>query len=319
MTATAKTPRRDLYQEITDKLIVELEKGVFPWARPWKSVAETPEAQSLASFSMPRNARSQRLYSGINTLLLWIAKDEGAYKSNRWLTFNQAKQLGGCVRKGERGTLVVYADRFIPKEERQAAKKENRDANPVFFLKGFTVFNLDQCNELPEEAFVTVAPESATVPERSAAIIAAAKIDLRIGGDTAYYTQQGDFIAMPHPSQFPDRLDFDRTFFHEAVHWAGATSRLDRDLSRYHSDNSERAREELCAELGASFVAAAMGIEPTVRHASYLKSWLTVLKADKRAIFQAARLASQSADYLLAFETNAEPQSEEAKDLTEAA
>ena len=319
MTTAAKTPRRDLYQDITDKIIAELEKGVFPWARPWKCVAETPEAQPLTSFSMPRNAKSQRLYSGINTLLLWLAKDEGNYKSNRWLTFNQAKQLGGCVRKRERGTLVVYADKFIPKEERYAAKKENRDAKAVFFLKGFTVFNIDQCDALPEEAFVTVAPEPATVPERSAAIIAAAKIDLRIGGDTAYYTPQGDFIAMPHPSQFPDRLDFERTFFHEAIHWAGATSRLDRDLSRYHSDNSARAREELCAELGASFVAAAMGIEPTVRHAAYLKSWLAVLKDDKRAIFQAARLASQSADYLLAFKGNADPQSEEAEDLAEAA
>jgi antirestriction protein ArdC len=115
--ATQSTDRRDLYQEITNRIIADLERGIFPWARPWKSLKETPEAQPVAFFSMPRNAVTGRLYSGINTLLLWMAKDENGFAQNHWLTFKQAISLGGAVRKGEKGTLVVYADKFIPKEE----------------------------------------------------------------------------------------------------------------------------------------------------------------------------------------------------------
>jgi len=200
--------------------------------------------------------------------------------------------LGGAVRKGEKGTLVVYADKFIPKEERAQAREEGREARPIFFLKGFTVFNISQCDGLPENVGSVVKPEPAEVPERSAAIVKASRADLRIGGDKAYYTPQGDFIGMPHPAQFKERVEFDRTLFHELAHWSGHKTRLNRDLTNRFGSQGY-AREELVAEVTSAMVAAAMGIEPTVRHADYLNSWLAVLKADKRASCRAGREPSE--------------------------
>ena len=137
--------RTSLYTEITDKIIAELEAGRIPWVQPWGTAA------TKAPLAMPRNASTQRRYSGINVLILWGAVIERGFSGQSWLTFRQALGLGGHVRKGERGTTVVYADRFMPDDERRRAAETRRGAQAIPFLKRFTVFNTDQCDGLPEE------------------------------------------------------------------------------------------------------------------------------------------------------------------------
>ena len=147
-------------------------------------------------------------------------------------------------------------------------------------------------------------PEREIVPQAEA-LIAATGADIRIGGNRACYVPSGDFIQMPPQQAFFDQVNFFAVCLHELTHWAGAASRLNRDLSGSFG-SQKYAREELVAELGAAFTCAELGIEPTLRHADYLASWLDVLRADDRAIFRAASQASKAADYLLAFRADTE-------------
>src|ERR1700731_198360 len=153
--ALAGGDRKSLYQEITDKIIAELEAGRVPWVQPWGTAA------ARASLAMPKNAATQRRYSGINVLILWGAVIERGFAGQSWLTFRQALALGGNVRKGEHGTTVVYADRFTPDEERRRAQRDGDEPNAIPFLKRFTVFNTDQCDGLP--AALTTAPPAPDV------------------------------------------------------------------------------------------------------------------------------------------------------------
>lgn len=291
-------PRANLYDEVTRKIISELEAGRFPWVQPWDSyVAGGP--------GLPMNALTARRYSGINVLLLWGAAIEGDYPSQCWLTFKQALEAGGSVRKGERGTCVVYADRFIPEAEKAKVRETGEDARAVPFLKRFTVFNVAQCEGLRPEALNALAMQAAPLPEReivphAEALIRATGADFRIGGDKAYYAPGGDFVAVPPQPAFRDQINFYRTAFHELSHWTGHRARLDRDQTgRFGS--KPYAREELCAEISAAFICAALGIAPTVRHSDYVGSWLEVMREDNRAIFRAAGQASKAADYILAY------------------
>ncbi|MEE4450529.1 ArdC family protein [Novosphingobium resinovorum] len=287
-------PRVNLYDEVTQKIIGELEQGRFPWVQPWDSrVAGSP--------GLPRNALTGRNYSGVNVLLLWSAAIDGGHASQSWLTFRQALEAGGNVRKGERGITVVYADRFIPEAEKTRAIASGEDAKAVPFLKRFTVFNVAQCEGLREG----LASDSAPLPEReiipqAEALIKATGADIRIGGSKAFYAPGPDYIQVPPQPAFRDQINYYRTVFHELSHHSGARHRLNRDLSgRFGS--KPYAREELCAEISAAFICAALGIVPTVRHADYVGSWLEVVKEDNRAIFRAASHASKAADYILAF------------------
>ena len=148
----AGNDRASLYTEITDKIIAELEAGRMPWVQPWGTAA------IKAPLAMPRNASTQRGYSGINVLILWGAVIEHGFSGQSWLTFRQALGLGGHVRKGERGTTVVYADRFTPDDERRRAAEAGEEPGAIPFLKRFTVFNTDQCDGLPEEVAASVVP-----------------------------------------------------------------------------------------------------------------------------------------------------------------
>src|SRR6201996_5958042 len=143
--------RATLYDEITDKIIAKLEAGRVPWVQPWGTAA------AKAPLSMPKNASTDRFYSGVNILLLWGSTIENGFTGQNWLTFRQALSLGGHVRKGERGTMVVYADRFVPNEEKRRAAETGEESQSIPFLKRFTVFNADQCDGLPED-FVASAP-----------------------------------------------------------------------------------------------------------------------------------------------------------------
>jgi len=289
---TERGQRPTLYQEVTDKVIAELEAGRVPWVQPW--------GRAKCGLGLPRNAATGRRYSGINILILWGAVIEKGYPRQTWLTFRQALALGGAVRKGEHGTTICYADRFIPKKEQARAAETGETAEAIPFLKRFTVFNVEQCDGLPETALGTPEPlpEREVVP-RAEALIAATGADFRIGGERAYYDVAGDFVRVPPQPAFFAQINYYRTAFHELSHWTGAASRLARDLSGAHGSKAY-AREELVAEMASAFTCAALAITPTVRHADYLGSWLAVLREDNRAIFRAASLASKAADFLLA-------------------
>ncbi|MEN5051372.1 ArdC family protein [Brevundimonas naejangsanensis] len=298
----AAEPCANLYDEVTAKIIAELEAGTFPWVRPWgRAGAGRP--------GLPRNAATGRRYSGINVLLLWGAGFSEGYASQNWLTFRQALAAGGSVRRGEQGTTLVYADRFTPEAEKERARETGEDARVVPFLKRFTVFNLDQCEGLDRLAVnadlgPAPLPEREIVP-RAEALIAASGADVRIGGERAYYHPGEDYIRIPPQPAFFDQINYYRTALHELTHWTGHPTRLRRDQSGGFGTPAY-AREELAAELGSAFLCAALGVVPTVRHADYLASWLTVLRSDNRAIFRAAGQASKAADYLLAYAPEAD-------------
>jgi antirestriction protein ArdC len=250
---------------------------------------------------MASNAVTGRLYSGINVLILWAEVIEGGYRSQRWLTFGQALAAGGCVRKGEKGTTVCYADRFTPKGEQERALDEDREARQVAFLKRFTVFNVEQCEGLAEALTeLPVLPEERETIPHAEALIRATSADVRIGGNMAFYAPAGDFVVVPPQQAYPEQINWYRTALHELGHWTGHRSRLDRDQSGAFG-SAGYAREELVAEMASAFTCASLGIVPTVRHADYVGSWLEVLREDERAIFRAASAAGKAADYLLGF------------------
>jgi antirestriction protein ArdC len=298
--ARAGRDRTSLYQEITDKIIAELEAGRVPWVQPWGTAA------AKASLAMPKNAASQRRYAGINVVILWAAVIDRRFSAQSWLTFRQALGLGGNVRKGEHGTTVVYADRFTPDEERRRAKRDGDEPNAIPFLKRFTVFNTEQCENLPDglaTAPVPV-PDGLVLPQAEA-LIAATGADFRIGGERAFYSPDHDFIQVPRPDAYFEPINWHRTAVHELGHWSGHSSRLGRDLSGGFG-SALYAKEELIAEMTSAFVCASLSIVPTVRHADYIGSWLEVLRDDDRAIVRAASAASKAADYLLAFRSESD-------------
>ncbi len=299
MTRTRRERTRgDLYEEVTARIIRQMEEGTVPWVQPW-----TSKGAGSPALGLPQNAATKRPYSGINILLLWGAAQEQGRESQLWLTFKQALALGGAVRKGEKGTTIVYADRFTPESEKQKAAETGRDAREVAFLKRYTVFHVDQCDGLPEDAVTGRAPLPPRQIEPVAeSLIEATGADVRVGGDRAYYVPSQDVIQVPPQPAFRDQINYYRTCFHELGHWTGHATRLARDLSTSFG-TKDYAREELVAEMASAFLCAEMGILPTVRHADYLANWLAVLREDKRAIFRAASLASKAADFVLAFHT----------------
>jgi antirestriction protein ArdC len=286
-----RTERQSLYGELTATIIAELEAGRLPWAQPWDA--------SRCPCTMPHNAVSGRGYSGINILILWGAGIDHGYGSQRWLTYRQAEQAGGHVRRGEKGTTVCYADRFTPRDEQDKARDEDREARTVAFLKRFVVFNVDQCEGLPEAlASVPGLTDPVLAIEAADRIIGNTRADFRIGGGEAFYAPGGDFVAVPPQAAFHEPVNWYRTALHELGHWSGHRSRLNRDQSGAFGSGAY-AREELVAEMASAFTCASLGIEPTVRHSDYIGSWLAVLREDEKAIFRAASAASKAAEFLL--------------------
>jgi antirestriction protein ArdC len=215
--------RTSLYQEITDKIIAELERGCVPWVQPWGGAG--------AALGLPRNAATGRSYSGINILILWGAVAERGFTGQSWLTFRQALNIGAHVRKGEKGTTVVYADRFIPYRERTRAAETGDEPAAIPFLKRFTVFNADQCDKrfrwfnAAESEYLPadIAQPPSSVAEnlvlpQAEALIRATGADIRIGGNRAFYVPSADYIQVPPPSAFFEPINFHRTVCHELGH-----------------------------------------------------------------------------------------------------
>lgn len=297
-----RDPRAPLYEEITSRIIAELEAGRLPWVQPWGTAS--------AAIGMPFNAVSERRYSGINILTLWNAVIARGFSAHGFLTFRQAAALGGSVRRGERGTAIVYSHRVGARDqggdgEGGYSGGERKGGGGFSFLKQFTVFSVDQCEDLPDRLLrpAQPIPDGLILPEAEK-LIAATGADVRIGGVSAYYSPRHDFVAVPRPDDFFEPINWHRTAFHELGHWTGHESRLGRDQTgRFGS--KPYGHEELIAEMTGAFVCAALGIAPTVRHADYIGSWLEIIREDQRAILRAASAASKAADYLLAFRTHA--------------
>lgn len=285
--------RADLYQTVTQRIVAELEAGRVPWVQPWGS-------DGGADTALPRNALTGRNYSGINILILWGAVIEHSWPAQGWLTFRQALNAGGSVRRGERGTTVVYADRFTPKGEAERAARDGDAARAVSFLKSFTVFNIAQCEGLRPGLGLDPAPlATREIVPVAEAVVAASEVDFRIGGAKAFYVPSEDYVQVPPQPAFFQQIDYYRTALHELTHATGHAKRLDRKLLNPFG-SKDYGREELIAEMGSAFLCAALGIVPSVRHADYLGAWLDILKEDNRAIFRAASQASRAADWLLA-------------------
>ena len=216
VSARAGQNRASLYDEITDKIIAELEAGRVPWVQPWGTAA------AKAPLAMPRNAATGRRYSGINVLILWGAVVEHGFPGQSWLTFRQTLALGGNVRKGERGTKVVYADRFIPDDERRRARETGEEPHAIPFLKRFTVFNAAQCENLPKDiAIVAPPPPPGLIEPQVEALIRATGIDFRIGGNRAFYVPALDYVQVPPPHAYFEPINWHRTALHELGHATG--------------------------------------------------------------------------------------------------
>lgn len=292
------TSRVSLYEDVTGRIIRELENGLVPWVRPWDS--------SGASLGLPRSAASRRFYSGINVLILWDAVIRRGFASQEWLTFRQALTLGGHVKKGEHGTAICYADRFIPKKEQDRARESGDEPNAVSFLKRFIVFNVEQCEGLLAHIVAKPKPVPPSALSLEAeALIATTGARFVEGGGEAFYHRGEDFIRLPFRETFLTPADYYCTALHELGHWTAYPSRLNRDL-QHRFGSSAYAREELIAELASAFLCAHLNIVPQIRHADYLGHWLQILKEDSRAIFHAASQASKATDFILAFQNASE-------------
>lgn len=299
------TEKKDVYQRITDTIVSELEQGVRPWLKPWNAEHAAGRITKPLRFNgVP--------YQGINVLMLWGEAVAKGYAASIWMTFRQAQELGGHVRKGEKGSLVVYADRIRRTEIDDATGDEQERQIP--FMKGYTAFNVEQIEGLPEHYYAKAEPRLEEVPciEHAERYFAATGADIRHGGNQAYYTMAHDYVQMPPFESFRDAQSYYATLAHECTHWTRHASRLERDFGRKRWGDEGYAMEELVAELGSAFVCADLDLTPEPRddHAAYIASWLKVLKDDKRAIFTAASHAQRAADFLNGLQTSA--QAEEA-------
>ena len=274
----------NLYQDVTDRILSQLENGFAPWVKPWSA---TPGQ------NIPHNAATNRPYSGCNVILLWLS--QGRFASPRFMTFKQAKDLGGNVRKGEHGFTVYFVKPMTAKP-----KDGEQDGKTFTMLKAYTVFNVDQCENLPEKITSPSPIKPRQTDERDATIdefLAASGATIKEGFGEAYYAPGADFISMPAFAAFKSAATFYGVTFHELAHWTGHKSRLDRDFSGRFGTQAYAA-EELVAELTSAFLCAEFDLDGELRHAAYIANWIALLKSDAKAFMTAASKAQAAADYL---------------------
>jgi antirestriction protein ArdC len=292
--------KEDVYDRITNRIIQSLETGVRPWLKPWNA------DHAAGKITRPLRHNGQP-YSGINVFMLWMEAEAAGYSAPIWMTFRQARELGGHVRKGEKGALVVYANSITKTAQDEATGEESEHKIP--YMKGYTVFNVEQIDDLPAHYYAKAARPNLTPQERISpveAFLAQTGADLSHGGNQAFYMPSQDRIQMPPFEFFRDPESYYATLLHETVHWTKHPKRLDRDFGRKRWGDEGYAMEELVAEIGAAFLSADLGITPDIRedHASYIASWLKVLKNDKRAIFTASSHAQRAATFLHELQPN---------------
>jgi antirestriction protein ArdC len=277
--------RRNLHEEVSARIIKELEAGAAPWNRPWSSTAGQ---------NVPQNAVTNRPYSGCNVILLWLARDRG-WPTPRFLTLKQAIDAGGNVRKGQHGTKVYFVKQLRICE---GDAGDEIDEKIVPMLREYTVFNVAQCENLAD-SIIKGKPVRVRNPdardELADQFLRSTAADIREGQGEAYYAPGADFISLPCFEAFKGADHFYNVAFHELTHWTGHKSRLDRDL-RHRFGERAYAAEELVAELGAAFLAAEFSFDGDVRNAGYIAGWIELLKADKRAFFTACNRAQAAAE-----------------------
>lgn len=288
MTSTKKNSH-DALAHVTAEIGRLLERGVMPWRAPWN--AELAQAMTPG---LPLRSTGQP-YKGANVPLLWAAQLGSGYARRTWLTYRQVLQLGGHVREGEKACPVI----FYGRAEAKAAEGSSSDEQRVYrFLKLFHVFNVEQCDGL----HLPVEPTAPSVVDLPALHdwVKRAGAQVRIGGYKAFYAPSVDSIFMPHIAVFLHEEHWTATLAHEAIHFTGHKSRLDR-LSDYATDRKARAREELTAELGAAIIGAMIGLPPYhfEDHATYIADWLKAVRDEPRAFFSAAAKAQAAVDWLL--------------------
>jgi antirestriction protein ArdC len=268
-----------VYQEITDSIIKQLENGATPWIKPWTT-------DSTAD----KNFLSQAPYKGINRLMLGLSSMVNGFNCPVWASFKQWQSIGATVRKGEKGTKIVF---YSPVTKENKATGDSESYN---LLKTYYVFNASQVDG------VTI--QAPSVPDKPFNAIQAAEERIKLtgavithGGDSAFYAPSVDKINVPHKVSFISEASYYATVFHELTHWTGSELRCNRNL-KGRFGNPLYAFEELVAEMGAAFLCQDYRIAGELRHAGYIESWLKVLKEDSRAIFKAAALAQKAVDHI---------------------
>jgi antirestriction protein ArdC len=287
------TEKQDVYTRITNQIVSHLEKGVRPWVRPWNA----EHAAGRIARPLRHNGKP---YSGINVLSLWASAMAQNFAAPIWMTFRQASELHARIRKGEKGALVVYADSIKRKETDEKSGDEVDREIP--FLKGYTVFNVEQIEGLPEAYYVKVAPtlDPVTRIERAENFFSTLGATIRHGGNRSFYSIAADVIQMPPFESFRKADSYYATLAHECTHWSGSKTRLDRGFGGHRFGSEGYAIEELVAELGAAFLCADLELALELRedHASYIGTWLKVLAGDTRAVFTAASHAQRAVEFI---------------------
>jgi len=293
MRTSTATNRADLYTRVTERVIADLEKGVRPWLKPWSA------GNASSRPGLPRRHNGVP-YRGINVLVLWGEALDKGYSSTIWMTFKQALELDAHVRKGEKGSLVVYAN-SITRKGTDETTGEDIDRE-IHFMKGYTVFNVEQIEGLPAHYYAKPEPRFSPIQriEHADTFFGHLRADIRHGGTLAYYAQEPDYIRLPPFEAFSSPESYYATLAHESTHWTKHPARLAREFGRKKWGDEGYAEEELVAELGAAFLCTdlELSLSPREDHASYIAHWLTVLKNDKRTIFRAASHAQRAADFL---------------------
>lgn len=293
----SKSP--DLFSKITNQILEKLEQGVRPWHQPWNALHKAgPITRPLRNNGMA--------YQGINVVVLWLTAFERGFTCPIWLTFKQAKELGGHIQRGETGTTVVFASSFVKSDTDTETGDEHCERIP--FLKAYTVFNAEQIAGLPESYYAhkqsPLNPD--TRHERIEAFFQQTRADIRTGGNRAFYSIHQDYVQIPRFDNFESPESYYATLAHELCHWTRHPERLNRSFEQKRFGDQGYAMEELVAELGAAFLSIDLGLTPEVRedHASYLQSWLKVLQSDKKAIFTAASHAEKAVQFLQQLQPN---------------
>ena len=289
------TSKLSIFDRVTQKIIADLEQGVRPWQKPWSG-----------DNAAPRIIRPLRhngeAYNGVNVLLLWDSALTNGFQSPTWMTYNQAEEYGAHVRKGEKASFVVYANKVTKTETDTKTGEELERQIP--FMRGYNVFNAEQIEGLPEKFLFKPepldAPASVRRLENVDHFITNTGAVVRHGGDKAFYSQGSDHIQMPFIEAFKDGESYYATLLHETTHWTKREDRLNRNFGRVVWGDEGYAKEELVAEIGSAFLCADLGITPEIRedHAAYIESWLKALKNDKKLIFTAATHATRAVEYL---------------------
>jgi antirestriction protein ArdC len=270
-----------IYQQVTDRIISELERGAAPWIKPWTTYASAGEDQNIIS---------KKPYNGINRVILGMS----GFSSSKWASFKQWQELGATVRKGEKGTMIVFYSP-IKKESINPANGQ-LESSAYHCLKSYFVFNADQVEGIEIEKPVMTEKPFIDVPALEKRVSDTGAI-IKHGSSSAFYRRDSDSIHLPNKGDFKSESDYYATLLHELIHWSGANFRLDRTKGKRFAD-SAYAFEELVAELGAAFLCQDYQIQGDLRHADYIGSWLKCLKDDNKAIFNAAALAQKAADYV---------------------